>query len=245
VATTDASGSCQTGFDCPGNLPVCDSAGCTCGTYRGCFGGRCANFSVDGCTPDGGPRVDAGRTDSGVPGAPQRCTTQGDCSGPLPAETRFCQIVAAGGGWSCIGGSCVAECGLERSCTLAPDLGCSTCSVSTASSAQTACLAQACIGGVSERGRVEDTTCLTFPGTGVPFQNLELELNRVQTRSQCVFELSGAGRELGTVYQYDSYPYAFFAEIPGLGGWCSGIDLPTGARRVLFSCPSCQFVFTF
>jgi hypothetical protein len=54
--------------------------------------------------------------------------------------------------------------------------------------------------------------------------------------------LSRTSLSLGTWTQLSDGE--LLAEMPDLGGVCTGLLLPTNAIRIVWSCPDCQFVVT-
>jgi hypothetical protein len=86
---------------------------------------------------------------------------------------------------------------------------------------------------------VEDATCPFFPGTSVPFKGAQVT---VTTDSTCQISgyLAAGVAPLGNWRMLSTYDY--LGDFPGLGGLCTGAQLPTGALRIVFNCPDCQFV---
>lgn len=234
----------MTAGDCPQSFPACpDRSACRCGTYKTCEQGRCLAFSNDFCEFDAG--LDAGGSpDIGVL-PPERCSVYHHCTQPLPETVRFCGATGSAV-WSCIAGVCTAECGPARTCEIDPGPQCQRCTTGTATIAEAACRADHCdLPSQTTTVQVEATTCDVFPGTTRPFDGTRITLSPQSSTLTCRYTMvQAAGVDvLGELYEYDSH--SFLADIPGFGGYCTGVWLPTGAARVLFSCPSCQFVLLF
>lgn len=237
-AGLDAGAECTFATDCPGSPPACDPPfNCGCGFFKTCERGQCQELWIELCGDGGSP-------DTGVP-RPERCSVYHDCARPLPETVGFCG--AAGRAvWSCIAGVCTAECGPARTCEIDPGPQCQRCMTDTATIVEADCRADHCdLPPQTITVQVEATTCDVFPGTTRPFDGTRITLSPQSSTLTCRYSMvQAAGVDvLGELYEYDSH--SFLADIPGFGGYCTGVWLPTGAGRVLFSCPSCQFVLLF
>ena len=88
---------------------------------------------------------------------------------------------------------------------------------------------------------VEQATCAFFPGTTIPFTGAQLTIT--SRLSTCGYEaaLAGSGNVLGRWRELTAI--GLVGEMPGFGGACTGyVGLPTGQRRFVWNCPTCQFV---
>ncbi len=135
--------------------------------------------------------------------------------------------------FSCIDSKCVWECGGGRTCQVSGDGGCLLCGPP----AIARCAKSACTPAVLSFREVEDSTCPGFPEIGARIT--------ITTASNCwsmVYRSAGADY-LGTWVELSSGE--FLGTMPGLGGTCVGQWLPTGAMRVAWSCPLCQFVVLY
>lgn len=177
-----------------------------------------------------GPASDAARTDgaagdAGIPDA-MRCATPADCGGVARPSVNLCGASR----YSCIARSCVWDCMGGQRCDSSAQAGCIDCL-----GPGMICASSACFPDRQTIGRIEDTTCsgsLLAGGASIVIEPL----------SNCEFQLSilGSGLVLGRYDQLSDGSY--FASFPALGGLCRGIQAATGAVRILWSCPACQFV---
>lgn len=166
-------------------------------------------------------------------GSVQPCMQASDC-GTGDAGVGFCGNFT---GFSCIDRHCLKECAAPRSCNTDVDAGCVTCFTSTGSSK--ACRASLCQ-GMTAQGRVETSSCTTWPGTldAMPGSTVQL------SGAQCRYAFQrGNGVQVGTVAELNDG--TFLADLPSLGGACTGSRLPTSVERWAFNCDACQFVVAF
>lgn len=173
---------------------------------------------------DGG--ADAGSTDGGKP-APAACTSFPDCS-KIPTSVPMCEASAP---MSCIERWCVWECLRHgRTCALQGDAGCLACVAGGGGG----CPVTAFCLGSSGNAAVEQSTC-AFPTSNVSYVDLP----------SCRTDLSIlGGPKIGTYYPLQGGS-EYVATFPDLGGVCTGESLATGAQRIAFNCPKCQFVIRF
>lgn len=194
-------------------------------------GGADASGQQDGASGDAGS-PDASSPDGGSgDGGSASCTTAGNCSGPRDS-VGFCSKP----GWSCVVGACLYECEGRRTCELTAS-GCFVCD-----NGAPACNATMC-GPASASARVEMTThgCDSYPGMTSPFDGQELltkPLGGCATALQLV-----NGPDMGSFQELTDHE--LLADFAALGGRCTGSYLPTGALRMVFNCPACQFVIMF
>jgi len=162
-------------------------------------------------------------------GGSSSCMQASDCPA-TDAGVGFCGAFTQP---SCIDWRCLQECGSPRSCTTDLDAGCVTCGTTRT------CRAALCQ-GVTRQGRVETATCLTWPGTldAMPGSTVQL------SGAQCRYAFQrGNGIQVGSVIELNDG--TFLADLPSLGGSCTGTRLPTGVERWAFSCDACQLVIAF
>lgn len=179
---------------------------------------------------DGGTRTDAGVVDAGF--TTQACTKPSDCVGPL-ALTRWCAQLPMthDAGFSCLDHKCVAECGDQAGSTCGFDqkVGCLVCP------AGASCIPPDC-GGNAMRFRVEDIACVG----NKPFEAGTV-IDEAWDGGECParFRFLDGGL-FGELLLQDARGLSLESDV--LGGACFAYELPTGAQRLLFSCPRCQVV---
>jgi hypothetical protein len=194
-------------------------------------GGADASGHSDGSTGDAGS-ADAGGPDGGGPdGGTATCATAGDCSGPRDS-VGFCSKP----GWSCVASACLYECEGRRTCNFTAS-GCFVCD-----NGAPACNASLC-GPTGASARVEMNThgCDSYPGTTGLFNGQELQVKLLGGCANQVALVNGP--VMGTFQELTDNE--LLADFAALGGRCTGGYLPTGALRVVFNCPACQFVVVF
>jgi hypothetical protein len=192
------------------------TAGCT---FVQCLFGWCSYYVSGIC-------------DGGVP----RCAFGTDCTGTEPSVP-WCSQTDAGSSFSCINGNCVWECSGGRTCTADVDAGCLQCTVPLGKS----CVGSGCF-NPSGPATVESSTCSNpvvappapFTGTSLTFHPLGA------CRSEVVIT---NGPPIGTTVQLSTMEW--IGDFPPLGGACTGEWLLTNAGRVVWNCPTCQFVILF
>ena len=232
--------SCTQAAECAGSLPVCeDPTRCGCGSFRSCVEGRCRVVAVD-CLGDGGP-ADATAPDATSPGGPDAatpdatvpgsCTTALDCQLPPQPTARWCE----GSAYSCIDGACLWECTGPRSCDLTPS-ECLLCEAQPASCPGERCSFDAFV------STVEDATdgCVLYPGSALAWRGARVEVMPTARFCSYAIRLVGATSLPGIYRQQADGTYV--GQFLPFGGTCTGVQAPTGALRIIFSCPLCQFV---
>jgi len=232
---------CAQPADCAGSLPVCeDPSRCGCGTFRTCVEGQCRVVAVD-CVGDGGA-TDATAPDALAPGgpdaatldgtAPGSCTTALDCQLPPQPTARFCENSA----YSCVDRACLWECVGPRSCTVTPD-DCLLCRERpTASCPGERCSFDAFV------ATVEDATdgCALYPGTALAWRGARVQVTATARLCSYSIWFETAPALPGVYRQLEDGTY--LGQFLPFGGTCTGVQAPTGALRIIFSCPACQFV---
>ncbi len=197
-------------------------------------------LSISGCQclepvdeDDAGTVIDSGVQDAG---AQPECTQPSDCTG-TPQLTRWCGVFGGDGGgvFSCVDNRCVAQCAEQGAQTCAQERGveCLKCPPTSA------CVAPECGGGFNAVFHVDAIACSR--DAGVRDGDLIRQLPR---DGGCSVPLS-LERPTGDVFFGDLYfqgPRGLSARIEAMGGTCIVTDMPTGAPRMLFDCPSCQFL---
>ncbi len=208
-------------------------------SFRSCVEGRCRVVAVD-CLGDGGP-ADATAPDATSPGGPDAatpdatvpgsCTTALDCQLPPQPTARWCE----GSAYSCIDGACLWECTGPRSCDLTPS-ECLLCEAQPASCPGERCSFDAFV------STVEDATdgCVLYPGSALAWRGARVEVMPTARFCSYAIRLEGATSLPGIYRQQADGTYV--GQFLPFGGTCTGVQAPTGALRIIFSCPLCQFV---
>ena len=163
--------------------------------------------------------------------APGSCTSALDCQLPPQPTARFCE----GSTYSCIDGACLWDCSGPRACDLTGS-DCLVCDQQPQSCPGQRCSFDAFV------STVEDTTdgCALYPGTALAWRGARVQV--MPTARVCSYSIwfEGAMSLPGTYRQQEDGTYV--GRFPLFGGTCTGIQAPTGALRIIFSCPACQFV---
>lgn len=173
---------------------------------------------------DGG--ADAGRSDGG-----EECLTAADCRA-TPWASNWC-VFGTPPGLSCVGNRCVSECVADagRTCTYDAGPECMDCSDEAP-----LCNADTCPTAAFS-ATVSSVECR--PGV-TPALSTGMTLSFVPIRgASCEMSVSTNVAGLGQVVRGPNGRQYWF--IRGLGGWCVGEELPTGAIRSMVACPDCTF----
>lgn len=183
-------------------------------------------------TSPGGP--DAATPDAATPDAstPGSCTTALDCQLPPQPTTRWCERAA----YSCIDGACLWECTGPRSCDVTPS-ECLSCEAPPAA----VCPGERCSFDAFV-STVEDATdgCVLYPGSVLAWRGARVEVMATARFCSYAIRLEGAPSLPGIYRQLEDGSYV--GQFLPFGGTCTGVQAPTGALRIIFSCPLCQFV---
>jgi hypothetical protein len=159
-------------------------------------------------------------------GPPPECRAASDC--PAPRGDVFCGGPAASA--SCVDGRCVADCGGPRTCAVSPE-GCRACD-----GADPIC--PVCEFARSFGATVESTSCRAGEASALRRgDQLRVEVE------VCPWAVLTGPR--GVVGRVGPYFVGDWVLVLADGTSCLGSDLPTGAKRVSFACPSCTAVVRF
>jgi hypothetical protein len=195
----------------------------------GAGGGGVGGGAGGGAGIGGGANVGGGSASGGgtafVDGG---CDAPADCPGSQTA-VQFCGAVG-GAGWSCVDHSCLWECNGGRTCEIDTDAGCLHCDNLGTECAQSFC------GSMTRNANIQSSTCTALPmGSAVQLTG--------SAGCDYDFELGGGVGTIGHIQEVSGGD--FIANLPLLGGECTGTMLPTNVERWVFNCPGCQIVVEF
>jgi hypothetical protein len=181
-------------------------------------------------------------SDAGPVDAAMQCLRGVDCTEiRQPSSVSFCSATSA---YSCIDKSCVWDCAGARTCDPTGQ-SCLACGDAMGNGAATQCPTASCLfPNEIVQGTIEQSTCGAVPGWPVAFDGSRITVT-VAHGATCAYQahLEASPTELGSFEVLQDQ--ALFGRFPLLGGTCTGVQAPTNAIRLVWSCPLCQFVLGF